>query len=506
MFKMSTCGVGLFLAGLVGLACSNQSGLHSSGGTTASGGNTAQGGSTVSGGRTGQGGTTAVGGTMTSGGTSASGTGGASGSGGSQGVCSGRPSTCFALCQGGECECYCPSSGGAGGSSTATGGNGGITGTGGASSSSSGNSCYDSSGTIATTAKTCTLASDCKQVVQPTCCGYVSEVGLSKSSSCTFPAVSCGDLGCTSSTYQQAEDGKNTAQGGSIGVQCVSGQCMTFVMAGSADAGADAGPCPAGQNWCPGCTPGTGLCLAVCGAVACPPPDAGTSDAPSASCAQVTTQAACDSRSDCHSVFLPGTTCGCAAAGCCELFNRCADGGRANCTGPVACLAPQPVCVTPYAPSYTNVCYEGCVLQSECAGADAGVTTPTCPSTPPTNASSCGSTNMTCFYDNCPSTGRTQATCAGGAWIVQIAACGTVSCTPIATSGVVAPKPLTCPSGQVCLVTGSGNYTGQCIENACGQGPVTAECGTTIGGCVLTATLTSGVTITCNTCPQGGCP
>src|SRR5208283_5851601 len=108
---------------ILGNGCSSnaKTGLSSSGGTTASGGNTAQGGSTVGGGRTGQGGTTAVGGTMVSGGTSTSGTGGASGSGGSQGVCSGRPSTCFALCQGGVgCECYCPSSGGAGGSSTAT--------------------------------------------------------------------------------------------------------------------------------------------------------------------------------------------------------------------------------------------------------------------------------------------------------------------------------------------------------------------------------------------------
>jgi hypothetical protein len=54
------------------------------------------------------------------------------------------------------------------------------------------------------------------------------------------------------------------------------------------------------------------------------------------------------------------------------LFNRCADGGRANCTGPVACMAPQPNCGPLYNLSYTNVCFEGCVRPSECAGVDAG--------------------------------------------------------------------------------------------------------------------------------------
>jgi hypothetical protein len=197
----------------------------------------------ASGGSSAQGGTKAFGGTMISGGTSASGTGGISGSGGRNDVCSGRPSTCVALCQGGTaCVCYCPESGGAGGSSTATGGSGGIGGTGGGSASSSGISCFDSSGAIATAAKACTLASDCKQAVAPACCGAIMEVGLAKSSSCRFPALTCGNLGCASFTYQRGEDGKYTDQGGTIGLECVSGQCKTFVMPGGADAAADGGP------------------------------------------------------------------------------------------------------------------------------------------------------------------------------------------------------------------------------------------------------------------------
>jgi hypothetical protein len=105
---------------------------------------------------------------------------------------------------------------------------------------------------------------------------------------------------------------------------------------------------------------------------ACPTLDAGTPDATSGTCSQVTTQAACDSRSDCHSVFVDPGTCGCAAAGCCAHFDRCADVGHANCSGPVACMAPQPFCEAPYVLSYTGVCYEGCVRQSECAGVDGG--------------------------------------------------------------------------------------------------------------------------------------
>jgi hypothetical protein len=181
-FRLRTIAAPWLCLAILGSGCSSNSktGLHSSGGTTTSGGTTAQGGSMVNGGSTGHG------------------------------------------------------------------GNGGTTGTGGVSSSGGGVSCYDASGAIATTAKTCTLASDCRQAVRPACCGAVLEVGLAKASSCTFPTPSCENFACP--IYlpiylyppEQAEDGKDAAQGGSIGVECVSGQCMTFVMAGGVDAAADA--------------------------------------------------------------------------------------------------------------------------------------------------------------------------------------------------------------------------------------------------------------------------
>jgi Kazal-type serine protease inhibitor domain. len=99
-----------------------------------------------------------------------------------------------------------------------------------------------------------------------------------------------------------------------------------------------------------------------------------TGDAGATTCAQVTTLAECDSRSDCHSVFVDPNNCACAALGCCARFSSCADGGRANCSGMPLCEMVAPYCKGPYVVSYAGICYEGCVRQTECAGADAAVT------------------------------------------------------------------------------------------------------------------------------------
>jgi len=137
--------------------------------------------------------------------------------------------------------------------STGHGGNGGIAGAGGASSSSSGVSCLDSSGTIATRPR----PAPCRAIAgsgPANCCGAISDVGMAKSSSCTFPTPSCENFACPSTLpAEQAEDGKDAARG-LHRVECVSGQCMTSSWP-VPDAGADAGPCPAGQIWCLGCTP-----------------------------------------------------------------------------------------------------------------------------------------------------------------------------------------------------------------------------------------------------------
>jgi hypothetical protein len=139
-------------------------------------------------------------------------------------------------------------------------------------------------------------------------------------------------------------------------------------VAGTGGAGG-ASQCQPGQVWCPGCTPGTGTCYSSggCPGVACPPIDASVADAAQATCADVTTLAECDARTDCHSVFVDMQNCRCAALGCCAHFSRCADGDLANCKGPVVCKLATPYCEGPYVVSYASACYEGCARATECA-------------------------------------------------------------------------------------------------------------------------------------------
>jgi hypothetical protein len=102
---------------------------------------------------------------------------------------------------------------------------------------------------------------------------------------------------------------------------------------------------------------------AACPASACP----GVVPPP---CPGVGTQAACDARIDCHSVFDKCITCDCGPLGCAVLFGRCADGGKASCKGTPVCQTEPPDCDSTteatYVVSYTTDCYEGCVLPTEC--------------------------------------------------------------------------------------------------------------------------------------------
>jgi hypothetical protein len=118
-------------------------------------------------------------------------------------------------------------------------------------------------------------------------------------------------------------------------------------------------------NTCPGCNGAsffTGCSLptgqpGACPAIACPAP-----------CSIATTQASCDVRPDCHSVFVDLGTCGCASVGCCAHFSRCAD-GKAVCTPPptFSCTIAKPYCEAPaYVLSYAAGCYEGCVPSAAC--------------------------------------------------------------------------------------------------------------------------------------------
>jgi Kazal-type serine protease inhibitor domain len=214
-------------------------------------------------------------------------------------------------------------------------------------------------------------------------CGGIAGVSCSAGQFCDLQAGSCNVSDATGTCVANAGLGCITiyqpvcgCDGKTYPSDCDRQVAGVSKQADGVCATADAGVCPAGQMWCgpPGCGSGTGYCSTFCSTAPCVAPDAGVGDAASGGCSQVTTQTECDSRSDCHSVFQDPGTCGCAPAGCCAHFNRCADGGRANCNPPVqfGCTIIQPFCEAPYVLSYTNVCYEGCVLQSECAGVDGG--------------------------------------------------------------------------------------------------------------------------------------
>ena len=341
-----------------GGAVAGGSGGSATGGAVGVGGATPSGGATVvgSGGSKASGGTIASGGSKAGGGTigtgAATGTGGG-GSGGTTATCALVGESCATnsccgplICRNltGSSTCFesipppadsGTGQGGIGGAGGGTGGTGGAPNTGGAGGSTG------TGGTGGSTGKTC---------------GGLAGASCAANEFCDLLAGSCNVSDAT----------------GTCVVKKKTGDCPVFVVAPPPVCGCD------GKTYYDDCE------RQVAGVYkrsdgACPTGDAGAT-----TCSRVTTRAECDSRSDCHSVFMDTASCGCSVAGCCENFSRCADGGRANCTPPAAfgCTISQPACgAGNYVNSYTSNCYEGCVLSSECAiAADAGVImTPTLP-------------------------------------------------------------------------------------------------------------------------------
>lgn len=79
-------------------------------------------------------------------------------------------------------------------------------------------------------------------------------------------------------------------------------------------------------------------------------------------------EASCAADPECHRVFTEQSpACDCQSPGCCQEFERCAVGGKANCSDDeLACRAREPLCEGPYVVSYEGFCYEGCVLREDC--------------------------------------------------------------------------------------------------------------------------------------------
>jgi len=118
-----------------------------------------------------------------------------------------------------------------------------------------------------------------------------------------------------------------------------------------------------------------------------------------------------------------------------------------------------------------------------------------CPAAAPASGASCGPA-QTCFYEDCAGAGRTVASCAGGgAWSVESGPCTTVLC-----------QGLTCPAGQICMMSGGGALLVSCVENTCAGAAIGCDCLQSCAGmCFVGGSLQSGVTINCNTCASHQC-
>jgi len=95
--------------------------------------------------------------------------------------------------------------------------------------------------------------------------------------------------------------------------------------------------------------------------------DAPAGEAAPIPCASLSAEADCETRNDCHSVYVDYENCGCEGLGCCAKFSKCAEGSQADCRGPATCKMAEPRCSGPYVVAYLGTCYEGCVRASDCA-------------------------------------------------------------------------------------------------------------------------------------------
>jgi hypothetical protein len=137
------------------------------------------------------------------------------------------------------------------------------------------------------------------------------------------------------------------------------------------------------------------------------------------------------------------------------------------------------------------------------SGGAGGTASATCPTTPPQPGSNCN-VPVNCTYEDCAGAGRTIATCVAGSvsaprWQVSTGACTMATCP--------APSSQTCAAGQVCLVLAGGAFLAQCVSNTCGTSAISCDCIQSCSGvCTVIGSAQGGVTVSCNTCPQGGCP
>jgi hypothetical protein len=137
------------------------------------------------------------------------------------------------------------------------------------------------------------------------------------------------------------------------------------------------------------------------------------------------------------------------------------------------------------------------------SGGAGGTSAATCPAVPPQPGGNC-TVGLNCYYEDCAGAGRTVASCVAGSiveptWQVATGACTAVTCPN--------PSSLTCPAGQLCFISAGGAVLATCETNSCGTSLISCSCLQSCSGvCSVLGSVQTGITVSCNTCPQGGCP
>jgi hypothetical protein len=260
--------------------------------------------------------------------------------------------------------------------------------------------------------------------------------------------------------------------------------------------GADAGLCPPGQVWCPGCTPGSGSCGQICAGPVCPELDASPNDVPLS-----LDLGSGGTGSGGRTVATGGAGAGGTGGG--GVTGSGGNGGGSGGAGGTACTRVSGYDASCRDQSYPPLAYfcpvpaqppaTACVIYSGINSGDyycCPDPSVSCPDSPPTDAAACTG-SLTCRYGTHPALScRTRATCANGTW--------QVSSPPPSCSDPLPPAgcPGTPVSGGDCSPEGVECYY------ATGDYCMCAQCTREYPSCIFT----DPIVWHCLVPPGGGCP